>query len=408
VDLPAHARACYTRRDALLRGPLLECPSEHLVQRYSAFVVHAIRAAAAAAAERAAPTSNPTSPSGTSIAAADPDFGGGGSADAFTEVLALMGSLLALLADAAALLRTGGRAGEAASGYLHLLGTLDADPLLSRCMRLAATPAARRLLQIFLPEPDDELDDDGQDHVTRTLHPNRNPHPNPHPQRAAHGASQSVACILLTDRELNRGPCPPTVARPSDICALASVQPMMADSEFMCVYASPLSQARGGGGYSLTRTATHARAASAAASPHGRGGGHHDGASWAAAGGFGVSDGGGYGGGGSGGSVGSAPSNASSPGGYGGYGAKRDASPSGCGGLIDSSPSGRRGLLGGEDEEAKAAGSMLRPARQAWGSGAGGDDDEAAAEEQQVWNGLLGTTQNHLHGFAGGALSPRE
>ena len=57
-----------------------------------------------------------------------------------------------LLTDAAALIRRGGRYAQSADCYLQLLSSLDADPILSHCLRAAATPAQKRLIQIFLPD----------------------------------------------------------------------------------------------------------------------------------------------------------------------------------------------------------------------------------------------------------------
>ena len=137
------------RRDALLRGPLLECPFERLSAQYAAVIIHTLRCAANDAA------SAPRSPNGGATAS------GGGDGERFHDVLDATAALLSLLVEAADMIRRGGTPSEGAHSYLQLLAALDADPLLASCMRAAAPPATRRLLELFLPDPSEQQQPSG-------------------------------------------------------------------------------------------------------------------------------------------------------------------------------------------------------------------------------------------------------
>ena len=120
-------------------SPLLECPDESLVTPYASLIKHTIRLAATAATS-AAP---PTPPSASHANASCDGAAGAGGGERFAEILDLCASLLALLPDAADIIRRGGRAADGAGAFLTLLADLDAEPLTSRCLRGARTHAPR-------------------------------------------------------------------------------------------------------------------------------------------------------------------------------------------------------------------------------------------------------------------------
>ena len=137
-----------SRRIALLKAPLLDCPSEEVGAILTSLLLHFLRCAARAAADTdsspdlANGASTPPSPERSAAAA-------GG------EVCCFLAALLSLLTDAAAMIRHGGRAADAAHGFMVLLGSIYSDHSLAPALRAAATPTAWRLLQIFLRDDSD-------------------------------------------------------------------------------------------------------------------------------------------------------------------------------------------------------------------------------------------------------------
>ena len=123
----------------LLRAPLLEGGPSPQTAQYAGLLLHAISQGAAAAA-------------------AAPD-----AAQAMDGVLNVIGLLLALLPDAAALVREGGAPPGGCRDYTALMAAIDAEPLLAPALEAVASPSARRLLDLFLPPAADEYGGGGEE-----------------------------------------------------------------------------------------------------------------------------------------------------------------------------------------------------------------------------------------------------